>query len=89
MSKYEYLIFDVDDTLLDFYAAFKSAQIAIAEKLNIAYSKEYMELDEKCGWRAWKESDLDNTNSLLIIITYICCRNCKCLRMLMNWLTAI
>ena len=64
MLKYKYLIFDVDDTLLNFYAAFKSAQTAIAEKLNIPCSKAYMELDEKCGWRAWKESDLDNTNSL-------------------------
>ena len=63
MSKYKYLIFDVDDTLLNFYSAFQSAQIAIAEKLNIPYSKEYMELDEKCGWKAWKDSDLDNTNS--------------------------
>ena len=41
MSKYKYLIFDVDDTLLNFYAAFKSAQTAIAKKLNIPYSKEY------------------------------------------------
>jgi len=70
MSKYKYLIFDVDDTLLNFYAAFKSAQTAIAEKLNIEYSKEYMELDEKCGWKAWKESDLDNTNSLDIQKNY-------------------
>jgi len=70
MSKYKYLIFDVDDTLLNFYAAFKSAQTAIAEKLNIEYSKEYMELDEKCGWRAWKDSDLDNTNSLDIQKNY-------------------
>ena len=102
MSKYKYLIFDVDDTLLNFYAAFKSAQTAIAEKLNIPCSKAYMELDEKCGWKAWKKSDLDNTNSLdiqkiitptttgmLKIITYICYKNCKCLQMLMNWLTAI
>ena len=70
MSKYKYLIFDVDDTLLNFYAAFKSAQTAIAQKLNIPYSKEYMELDEKCGWKAWKESDLDNTNSLDIQKNY-------------------
>ena len=70
MPKYKYLIFDVDDTLLNFYSAFQSAQTAIAQKLNIPYSKEYMELDEKCGWRAWKESDLDNTNSLDIQKNY-------------------
>jgi len=70
MLKYKYLIFDVDDTLLNFYAAFKSAQTAIAEKLNIPCSKAYMELDEKCGWKAWKKSDLDNTNSLDIQKNY-------------------
>ena len=70
MSKYKYLIFDVDDTLLNFYSAFQSAQTAIAQKLNIPSSKEYMELDEKCGWKAWKESDLDNTNSLDIQKNY-------------------
>lgn len=70
MFKYKYLIFDVDDTLLNFFSAFQSAQIAIAEKLNIPYSKEYMELDEKCGWKAWTESDLDNTNSLDIQKNY-------------------
>jgi len=63
MNKYKYLIFDVDDTLLNFFSAFQSAQTAIAEKLNIPCTKEYMELDEKCGWKAWKDSDLDNTNS--------------------------
>lgn len=35
MHIYKYLIFDVDDTLLDFYSAFATAQRNIAEKLGI------------------------------------------------------
>lgn len=60
---YRYVIFDVDDTLLDFGSAFHDAQKNIAIKLGVELSKEYMELDEKTGWRAWKESGLDNTES--------------------------
>ncbi|MDE7361115.1 MAG: HAD family hydrolase [Oscillospiraceae bacterium] len=61
MPIYKYLIFDVDDTLLDFYFAFATAQRNIAEKLGIEPSKEYFETDEKCGWKAWEESNLDKT----------------------------
>ncbi len=61
MQVYKYLIFDVDDTLLDFYPAFVTAQRNIAEKLGIEPSKEYLETDEKCGWKAWEESGLDKT----------------------------
>ena len=60
---YRYVIFDVDDTLLDFESAFRDAQKNIAIKLGIGLSKEYMQLDDKTGWRAWKESGLDNTES--------------------------
>ena len=60
---YKYIIFDVDDTLLDFYNAFKNARIAVADKLGVTYSQDYMAFDEKCGWQAWKESGLDNTTS--------------------------
>ena len=61
MPIYKYLIFDVDDTLLDFYPAFSTAQRNIAEKLGIEPSKEYLETDEKCGLKAWAESGLDKT----------------------------
>lgn len=61
MPIYKYLIFDVDDTLLDFYPAFSTAQGNIAEKLGIELSKEYYETDDKCGWRAWEECRLDKT----------------------------
>ena len=62
MPIYKYLIFDVDDTLLDFYPAFSTAQRNIAEKLGIEPSKEYLETDEKCGWKAWAECRLDKTD---------------------------
>ena len=61
MPIYKYLIFDVDDTLLDFYPAFSAAQRNIAEKLGIELSKEYYETDDKCGWKAWEECRLDKT----------------------------
>lgn len=61
MLRYQYLIFDVDDTLLDFYPAFVTAQRNIAKKLGIECSQEYLETDEKCGWKAWEESGLDKT----------------------------
>ena len=60
---YKYIIFDVDDTLLDFNSAFKNARIAVADKLGVTYSYDYRAFDEKCGWQAWKESGLDNTTS--------------------------
>ena len=60
---YKYIIFDVDDTLLSFESAFRTAQKNIAAKLGMEMSKEYLELDERIGWRAWKESGLDNTKS--------------------------
>ena len=58
---YKYLIFDVDDTLLDFYPAFLAAQRNIAGILGIELSKEYFETDDQCGWRAWEECRLDKT----------------------------
>ena len=35
LSDYKYLIFDVDDTLLNFYSAYINAQEDIAKKLKI------------------------------------------------------
>ena len=64
MRHYRYLIFDVDDTLLDFHVAYTNAQKAVAKKLGINYSEKYQVLSEECGWRAWKESGLDHTECL-------------------------
>ena len=62
-KKYKYLIFDVDDTLLSFYPAFTKAQEKIAMKLGMDVTDEYRKLDEKCGWKAWKECGLENTDT--------------------------
>ncbi len=60
---YKYIIFDVDDTLLDYESAYRNAQKTIAMKLGIEYTAEYIALDDACGWKAWRESGLDNTDS--------------------------
>ncbi len=60
---YKYIIFDVDDTLLDYGSAFYTAEKAIADYLKIEYSEEYIALSEKLGWEAWKEAGLNDTDS--------------------------
>lgn len=60
---YKYIIFDVDDTLLDYGSAFHTAEKAIADYLKVEYSEEYIMLSEKLGWKAWKEARLNDTDS--------------------------
>ena len=62
-SNYKYLIFDVDDTLLDFNSAYTKAQEVIAKRLGIENSDEYKQLDDKCVWRAWRECGSENTET--------------------------
>ena len=47
LQKYKYLIFDVDDTLLDFGKAFFTAQKNVATLLEVDYSDEFQKNDEK------------------------------------------
>ncbi|MCR5837528.1 MAG: hypothetical protein K6G88_13580 [Lachnospiraceae bacterium] len=49
LQKYKYLIFDVDDTLLDFGKAFFTAQKNVAALLEVDYSDEFQKTDEKTG----------------------------------------
>ncbi len=70
MEKYKYLIFDVDDTLLDFYSAFAFSQENVAAFLMTECSDEFKRIDEKCGWRAWEESGLGNTDSKDVQVNY-------------------
>ena len=58
-----YLIFDVDDTLLDFGFAFHHAQKEIAARLGVEDLEAFRRVDEACGWRAWKECRLEETQS--------------------------
>lgn len=61
---YKYIIFDVGDTLLDYGSAFHTAQRAIADYLEVEYSKEYIALSEKLGWKAWQDAGLNDTDSV-------------------------
>lgn len=61
--KYKYLLFDVDDTLLDFQHAFLGAQKNSAMKLQMEYSDEYINKHSKSGWKAWMESGMEDTSS--------------------------
>lgn len=67
---YTYLIFDVDGTLLNFEHAYYRAQRAVAEKIGVAYTPEYMALDGKLSWKGWGESGLDDTESAYIQAHY-------------------
>lgn len=62
MGNFKYLIFDVDDTLLDFGAAYGIAQKRIAKKINVPLSDAFKALDNQCGWKAWIENGLDDTD---------------------------
>lgn len=57
---YEYLIFDVDGTLLDFNLAYSRAQRTVASKINVSFSEEYVRKDEALSWKLWEEFGLDN-----------------------------
>lgn len=58
LNRYRCLIFDVDDTLLDFGKAFYGAQKDMASLLGMEYSDEYVKAAEACGYRAWNECGL-------------------------------
>lgn len=61
MPNFDYIIFDIDDTLLDFYSAFLAARKKTSDLLGVECSDEFGETDERCGWRAWQECRLDDT----------------------------
>lgn len=62
MKRYKYIIFDVDDTLLDFGRTFRNAQRDMAALLKVEYTEEYRQTAEKCGYRAWRECGMENTS---------------------------
>lgn len=62
MGEYKYLIFDVDDTLLDFGKAYYGAQRNLAALLGKEYSEEYIKAAEACGYRAWNECGMGDVS---------------------------
>ena len=60
LKKYEFLLFDVDDTLLDFQKAeFESFKMLLGE-FNIPYSDEYYKIYHDENRRLWKEYEFGN-----------------------------
>lgn len=68
--KYQYLIFDVDGTLLDFSRAYANAQQAVAKALEIKFSSEFVQTDEELGWKLWDEFGLNNVKDETIQQNY-------------------
>lgn len=64
--KYDYLIFDIDDTVLDFFSAFSEGQKNVAARLGITVTDEYRKIDEETGWKAWRQMRLDDTEDLAV-----------------------
>lgn len=58
--KYQYLIFDVDGTLLNFNRAYANARQAVAKALGIEFSSEFVRIDEELSWKLWDEFGLNN-----------------------------
>ena len=62
MKDIKYLIFDVDNTLLDFDVSFMNSERAVAKAAGIPMTGEYLEEDEKFMWMAWDELGLNDTS---------------------------
>ncbi len=62
MSKLKYLIFDVDNTLLDFDVSFMNSERAVAKAAGIPITDEYFETDNGFMWKAWDEFGLNDTS---------------------------
>ena len=60
INKYEFLLFDVDDTLLDFQKAELHAFKLLMEELNLPYKEEYYNIYHIENRRLWKEYELGN-----------------------------
>ena len=58
LKKYEFLLFDVDDTLLDFQKAEFQAFNMLLDEYNIKYTDEYYEIYRNENRRLWKEYEL-------------------------------
>lgn len=59
-KKYKYLLFDVDDTLLDFQKAEYNAFLMLMNEYNIKYTDEIYAIYKNENHRLWKEYELGN-----------------------------
>lgn len=60
LKKYKYLLFDIDDTILDFQKAEYNAFLMLLNDYNIEFKEEYYEVYRKENHRLWKEYELGN-----------------------------
>lgn len=60
LKKYKYLLFDVDDTLLDFQMAELNAFKMLLAEYHIDFSEEYYKIYKTENHRLWKEYELGN-----------------------------
>ena len=64
-SKYEYLLIDVDDTILDFKKAEKKAFKKLFKELNVPYKKEYLNIyssDNLALWKAYEKKEIKRSD---------------------------
>ena len=59
-KKYKYILFDVDDTLLDFQKAEEQAFIKLLGNYNIEFNQKYYQIYKNENKRLWKEFELGN-----------------------------
>ena len=78
LHKYEYLLFDVDDTLLDFQKAELMAFKMLIDEFNIKYSDEIYKIYHDENRRLWKEYEIGNIkrneifeNRLIPLFTFL------------------
>ena len=62
MSAIKYLVFDVDNTLLDFGLSLIRSQKVVADRIGVEFSEEYFRADQELMDEAWNEFRMDDTN---------------------------
>ena len=62
----KYLVFDVDNTLLDFDMALFRAEKAIADKFGIQFTEDYFTRAAEMINAAWGEYQMSNVNTRII-----------------------
>ena len=60
LKKYKYLLFDIDDTILDFGKAEFNAFNKLLSHYNIKYCEEYYQIYQNENKRLWKEFELEH-----------------------------
>ena len=66
MGLIKYLVFDVDNTLLDFDLSLMTTQKAVADRIGYDFSEEYYLTDRELMYEAWNDYRMTETNDLEI-----------------------